>query len=170
MYLKAFSILTTVLALTAGTVSAQEKTPYQTEREALIEENFFTLVEMCSLLDQMNLAGDLAYGDNLIEGHNGLRTALLENLFFDYCNVSDSLKTVENFRITTFVRRNTFTFSSRPEWDALGRIYTERRTRIERLGNPPALPLHLPRSPLAPGTPLPRRNKLAPPRREIIPR
>jgi hypothetical protein len=114
--------------------------------------------------------GDLAYGDNLIEGHNGLRTALLENLFFDYCNVSDSLKTVENFRITTFVRRNTFTFSSRPEWDALGRIYTERRTRIERLGNPPALPLHLPRSPLAPGTPLPRRNKLAPPRREIIPR
>ena len=65
MYLKAFSILTTVLALTAGTVSAQEKTPYQTEREALIEENFFTLVEMCSLLDQMNLAGDLAYGKKL---------------------------------------------------------------------------------------------------------
>ena len=166
MYLKTFSILTTVLALTAGTVSAQD---YEAERAALIEENFFTLVEMCSLLDQMNLAGDLAYGDNLIEGHTGLRTALLENLFFDYCNVSDSLKTVENFRITTFVRRNTFTFSSRPEWDALGRIYAERRTRLEHVGNPPAQPLHL-SAPPAPNAARLRRNKLAPPPREIIPK
>lgn len=144
----AFSLL--FLAAVAVNASAQAKSPsnYAPGREALANDTFRELVEMCPLLDKMNLAGDLAIGDRLIENLPHLRTALLENLIFDYCNISDSLKTVENFRVGNIFQRSSFTNKSTLQWNELGQLYATRRAGLENLGKNPS-PLHLVGNPLS---------------------
>ena len=126
------------------------------------------LVEMAPLLDKMNLAGDLAIGDRVIEDHKYLRTALLENLLFDYCSISDTLKTVENYRVTHFMQRHRFTNRHFPEWEELGRLYTGQRAALENTGRHPQ-PLYLVGNPLSEDPSLPPLwwNKLAHPPRDL---
>ena len=151
--------------------SAQVKSPsnYAPGREKLAEDTFRKLVDIAPLLDKMNLAGDLAIGDRVIEDHPTLRTALLENLFFDYCNISDSLKTVENVRVTNFMDRHRFTNRHFPEWDELGRLYAAQRASIENLGDNPQ-PLIPAGDPLSEDPGLPRLwwVKLPHPPRDIV--
>ena len=159
------------LAAAAFSAPAQVQTPsnYAPGREQLAEDTFRKLVEMAPLLDKMNLAGDLATGDRIIEGHIHLRTALLENLLFDYCNISDSLKTVENHRVTHFIQRRRFTNHSSLQWNELGRSYALQRAALENLGKKP-LPLYLDGNPLSQDAHLPRLrwDKLPAPPRDII--
>lgn len=159
-----------LLAAVVVNASAQTKTPshYAPGRERLAEDTFRKLVDMAPLLDKMNLAGDLAIGDRVIEDHMHLRTALLENLLFDYCNISDTLKTVENYRVTNFMQRHRFTNRHFPEWDELGRLYTGQRATLENTGQHPQ-PLYLVGNPLSEDPDLPQLwwNKLAYPPRDL---
>lgn len=148
--IRKIAILLLLLAAAAGNAPAQVQSPsiYAPGRERLANDTFRKLVDLAPLLDKMNLAGDLAIGDRILEDHPTLRTALLENLIFDYCNISDSLKTVENFRVTSFLQRHSFTFHSFPEWNELGRLYAGERAALEKTGENP-LPLYLLSDPLA---------------------
>ena len=159
-----------MLEIPTVNASAQVRSPsnYAPGRERLAEDTFRKLVDMAPLLDKMNLAGDLAIGDRVIEDHWHLRTALLENLFFDYCNISDTLKTVENFRVTNFMQRHRFTNRHFTEWDELGKFYTAQRAAIENSGIHPQ-PLYLVGNPLSvdPDLPVLWWNKLAYPPRDL---
>ena len=160
-----------VFAAAAWAAPAQEFSPTASAstRRQLAEQTFQQLVDISPLLDQMNLAVDVTSGEHAIDGHPDLWAPLLENILFDYCNVSDSLKTIENFRVKSFDKVKRYTRHTHPEWDELGRSYAERRTRIEQLE---ALlsPLHLLSDPLPPDAPRLVAEKLAAPRRKILPR
>ena len=136
----------TLLLIAAAVVSAaaQEKTPsyYAPGREALAEETFQKLIDSSTMLDMMNLAADVSYCGRITEYHPDLMTAVLENIIFDYCKVSDSLMTVENLRVKKLLGIKHYTYRSFPEWDELGRLYAGRRAELENLeGKTP--PLHL---------------------------
>lgn len=152
---------------------AQVKSPsnYAPGREALASDTFKELVEMSSLLDKMNLAHDLASGDRLIAGHAGMRTALLENIIFAYCDVSDSLKTVENLRVSHLIQRQHYSHYASAEWEALGRNYAAARAAIEYRGAAPVL-LLLPADPLAscPEEPRIRWERAVAPPGTLVPR
>lgn len=171
--IKQIAIALLALAAVAGAASAQEPSPTDTlsGREQLAVDSFQRLVDMSSLLDQINLAADLTCSETDIEGHPDLWTPLVENILFDYCNVSDSLKTVENFRATHFDQRKHYTLRSSPQWDELGRLYARQRAELEKFGMYPS-PLHLISDPLARGRDLARLmvNKLTYPRRNLAPK
>lgn len=157
-----------VFAAAAGSAAAQEKSPsnYVPGRELLAEETFQQLVDMSSTLDMMNLAVDVSYGERLIEDHPDLWTAVLENVIFDYCNISDSLMTLENYRVKHFLGIKRYTRRSFPEWDELGRLYSARRTVLENTEDN-AQPLHLVSNPLPSGRRL-RLEKIEPLRNETV--
>ncbi|MBR5076068.1 MAG: hypothetical protein IKX28_03535 [Bacteroidales bacterium] len=160
-----------VFAAAAGSAAAQEKSPsnYVPGRELLAEETFQQLVDMSSTLDMMNLAVDVTYGEKLMDDHPDLWTAVLENVFFDYCNISDSLMTLENYRVKHFLGIKRYTRRSFPEWDELGRLYTARRAVLEDAALD-VQPLHLVVDPLAPERGLPRLllKKIEPLRDETV--
>lgn len=134
MIKKHLIILAALLAAVPALVSAQDKPKvnYAPGREALATETFQHLVNMSGILHQMNLAADLSMSEKKAEAYPELRAAILENILFDYCNVDDSLKTDENRRVTELDGRSSYTSYSLPEWDALGREYTDKRLAIER--------------------------------------
>ena len=160
-----------VFAAAAGSAAAQEKSPsnYVPGRELLAEETFQQLVDMSSTLDMMNLAVDVTYGEKLMDDHPDLWTAVLENVIFDYCNISDSLMTLENFRVKHFLGIKRYTRRSFPEWDELGRLYAARRAVLEDT-ELDAQPLHLVGDPLPPERGLPRLllKKIEPLRDETV--
>ena len=145
----AFTLL--VLAAAAGSAAAQEKSPsnYAPGREALAEETFRRLIDVSSTLDMLNLAADVSYGGKITEDHPDLLTAMLENIIFDYCHVSDSLMTLENFRVKNSLGVKHYTLRSSREWDELGQRYRMQRALLENIDRN-APPLHLVSDPLTP--------------------
>ena len=143
----AFTLL--VLAVAAVSAAAQEESPsdYVPGREALAVETFQKLVDMASSLDILNLAVDLSSGDELVEEHPYLLTAVLENVFFDYCHVSDSLRTLENLRVQELLGIKDYTRKTSEDWDELGRIYARQRAVLENIVEKDP-PLHLVSDPL----------------------
>ena len=155
----AFTFL--VFAAVAGSAAAQEKSPsnYAPGREALAQETFQKLVDIASTLDLLNLAVDLSKGSNLAEDHPDLWTAVLENILFDYCNVSDDLLTVENYRVKNYFGIKHHTLRSFPEWDELGQNYTAQRIVLEN-ADEKAPRLYLVSDPLPLGSPRLRAKKI----------
>ena len=166
----AFSLF--ILAAAAWTAPAQEPSPTgaASARRQLAEETFQQLVDLSPLLDQLNLAVDLSSGEHAIDGHPDLWAPLLENIFFDYCNISDSLKTIENLRARNFDKVKRYTRHTHQEWDELGRRYAERRAAMEDLRNPIPSPLHLLSDPLTTFAPRLVFENLPQPRRDLQPR
>lgn len=162
----AFTLL--VLAVAAFSAAAQEESPsnYVPGREALAVESFQKLVEKASSLDILNLAVDLSYGDELVEEHPYLLTAVLENVFFDYCNISDSLRTLENLRVQELLGMKDYTRKTTEEWDEIGRLYTRQRAVLENLAEKDP-PLHLVSDPLQ-GSPRLQVKKIKALRDEIV--
>ena len=162
----AFTIL--VLAAAAVGTAAQEKSPsnYVPGREDLAVTTFQKLVDISSSLDMLNLAVDLSNGGKIVEDHPYLLTAVLENIIFDYCNVSDSLMSPENLRVKSLLGTKYYTLRSFPEWDELGRLYSGQRTVLESIGKQDP-PLHLVSDPLQGAVRL-QPKKIKPLRDEIV--
>ncbi len=128
-----FSIL--VLALAATVTAAQDKpvAKYAPGRAELAEEYINKLIEKCNGYHKLMLGGDLASSEKAIADYPDLYTAVLENYIFCYCRVPDSLKTEENHRVWALEKKTVpYTTHSFPEWDELGKAYTEKRLEIER--------------------------------------
>ena len=105
---------------------------YAARRQALAEQTFKELVELCGGSDQLNLASDYVACERAIEGRKDLRAAMLENILFDYCNVPDSLKTEENRVALELCGMSYFTLREKEAWNELGVRYIEKRLELDR--------------------------------------
>lgn len=127
-------ILAIMLSLAAWPLCAQEKAfrvNYTPERIQLAEDTFRKLVAACTGSNALNLQSDFIDSMELIRDHPELRTAILENYIFDYCNVDDSFKTEENILAQKFEGKSYYTLRERPEWNEIGKQYEEKRKTIE---------------------------------------
>lgn len=135
MFKHFFTTTIAVLGLAAGSVLAQDikfPTNYIPGREKLAETVFKELAGLCTGSNALNLASDYIDSMDAIKDHPELRTAILENYIFDYCNVGDTLKTRENIQAQEFEGKSYYTLRFREEWDELGKKYTELRLALER--------------------------------------
>ena len=133
--LKRFFTLIAVLGLAAGTALAQDikfSTNYAPGREKLAESVFKELSGLCTGSNALNLTSDFIDSMDAIKDHPELRTAILENYIFDYCNVEDALKTEENIKAQEFEGKSYYTLRFREEWGELGKKYTELRLALEK--------------------------------------
>lgn len=119
------------LVLCTGIASAQVKTNYAPGRDELAEKTFKELVDLCTGSNALNLASDYADAMKAIEEYPELKTAVLENILFDYCKVPDSFKTEENKRAAELDGKSWYTLRERPEWNTLGEKYIKQRQEIE---------------------------------------
>lgn len=126
------TILFLLLGLCCVTAFAQKDVSYAPGREKLAEETFQKLVNIVTGSNMLNLASDYADCMKAIEAQPELRTAVLENILFDYCNVPDELKTEENRVAFEICAKSYYTLRERPEWNTIGAEYVEARKVIEK--------------------------------------
>lgn len=120
-------ILAILLSLVAWPLCAQEKAfrvNYTPERIRLAEDTFRELAAACTGSNALNLQSDFI--DSM-----ELRTAIIENYIFDYCNIDDSFKTEENILAQKYEGKSYYTLRERPEWNEIGKQYEEKRKTIE---------------------------------------
>lgn len=135
MFKRFFTTTIAVLGLAAGSVLAQDikfPTNYTPGREKLAESIFEELTVLCTGSNALCLASDYIDSMDAIKDHPELRTAIIENYIFDYCNVGDNLKTQENIQAQEFEGKSYYTLRFREEWDELGKKYTELRLALEK--------------------------------------
>lgn len=125
-------ILPILLCLCCVSALAQQSVSYAPGREKLAEETFQKLAKTVTGSNMLNLASDYADCMKAIEAQPELRTAVLENILFDYCNVPNELKTEENRVAFGICAKSYYTLRERPEWDAIGAEYVEARKEIEK--------------------------------------
>lgn len=125
------TILFLLLGLCCVTAFAQQDVSYAPGREKLAEETFQKLAKIVNGSNMLSLASDYADCMKAIEGQPELKTAVIENIIFDYCNVPDELKTEENRVAFKICKMSYYTLQDRPEWDAIGVEYVEARRKIE---------------------------------------
>jgi len=130
--IKKINTILLFFGLAAGTLFAQDKFPvnYSPERIKLAEDTFKELASICTGSNALNLQSDFIDSMDLIKDHPELRTAILENYIFDYCNVDDSFKTEENIQAQKFEGKSYYTLRERPEWNEIGKKYAEKRLNI----------------------------------------
>jgi len=121
-----------LLVAMLGAAPVRDNGDYAARRLSLAEETFQEIAAMCAGSDQFNLAADYVDCDRAVEARPDLRAAMLENIIFDYCNVSDSLKTDENREAWTLCGKSYFALRDRDAWNELGARYVEKRQELER--------------------------------------
>jgi len=132
--IKKFILPLLAVLLTASVLLFAQDKPkanYAPGREQLAEKTFRELVPMIGGISALALAGDLEDCMKAIADYPDLKTAVYENIIFDFCNIADSLKTDENRRAESLAGISYFTLKNNDDWNALGERYVAARLQLE---------------------------------------